>query len=221
VACLENGRGWRLDLPEGRQRTIRLAPPDPDPLAADILEVWDGDTRLGEVLLERRPDALWEEVADHLERLGIAVVPLEAPETDDDDITWRLDAVTTLRRQGRVVAWLGDDLADLPAMTQADVAIGLRLQNSNLLPLTLFDVTIGEDPRWLPRLVGWSRELERVSKANLWLIGLTHGLSSLATAGLAITPFQAVLLADLPLLVAALNNRRANRFTHPRLNASP
>ncbi|MEB3156366.1 MAG: hypothetical protein VKO26_02875 [Cyanobacteriota bacterium] len=214
VTCLEEGQGWRLELPEGRQLTVR--PNQPDPLAGEILAVWDGDTCLGEVLLERRPNALWKEVGDHLERLGIDVIPLEAPETDADDITWRLDAVTTLQRQGCVVAWLGDDLADLPAMTQADVAIGLRLQNSHRLPLTLFDVTLGEDPLWLPRLVGWSRELTRVSKANLWLIGLTHVLSSLATAGLAITPFQAVLLADLPLLLAELNNRRANRFTPRR-----
>jgi cation transport ATPase len=117
------------------------------------------------------------------------------------------------------VAWLGDDLADIPAMTAAEVAIGLPTGQSQLLPSNLLDLTVGPDPRWVPRLVGLSRELERVSRANLWLIGLTHVLSSLATAGLALTPLQMVLLADLPILLAELNNRLASARRHPPLPA--
>jgi hypothetical protein len=221
VTCDAAARGWLVELEDGRQLTVIQSD---CPAAVDgghTLEVRDGACVLGRVTLERQADPAWREVCEHLGRLGIAVVPLHAPETAEDDVNWRLEAVTTLQRQGRVVAWLGDDLADIPAMTQAEVAIGLPSARSQLLPSHLLDLTVGPDPRWLPRLVGLSRELARASQANLWLIGLTHVLSSLATAGLAVTPLQMVLLADLPLLLAELNNRlaRGSRMRHSSLSS--
>jgi hypothetical protein len=47
------------------------------------------------------------------------------------------------------------------------------------------------------------------------MIGLTHLLSSVATAGLTISPLQTVLLADIPLVLAEL--RSLNSFcSHTR-----
>jgi cation transport ATPase len=181
-----------------------------NPPGATTLEVRDREGILGTITLERHVDPAWGEVCDHLRQMGITVVPLEAPESAADDVAWRLEAVLALQRQGRVVAWLGDELADIPAMTRAEVAIGLPSAQGHLLPSSLLDLTVGQDPRWLPRLVALSRDLAGASRANLWLIGLTHVLSSLASAGLAVTPLQMVVLADLPLLLAELNNRRAS-----------
>lgn len=219
VTCPEGGRGWRVELEGGRRLTVI---PSDEPAEADrsqVLEVRDGVKRLGSVTLERHGDSAWQEVCDQLQQSGITVERLQAPETADNDVGWRLEAVTALQRQGKVVAWLGDDLADIPAMTAAEVAVGLPTARSQLLPAHLLDLTVGPDPRWVSRMVGLSRELERASRVNLWLIGLTHALSSLATAGLALSPLQMVLLADLPLLLAELNNRLASARRHPPLLA--
>jgi hypothetical protein len=219
VSCAAGGRGWRVELEGGRQLAVVHANARADARGAETLEVRDGDGVLGTVTLDRQVDPAWREVCEHLGRMGITVVPLEPPDDAGDDVGWRLEAVMALQRQGRVVAWLGDDLADIPAMTRADVAVGLPSANSHLLPSALLDLTVGEDPRWVPRLVALSRELERASRANLWLIGLTHLLSSLASAGLAVTPLQMVLLADLPLVLAELNNRGASLRRRQRMPA--
>jgi thiamine phosphate synthase YjbQ (UPF0047 family) len=55
-------------------------------------------------------------------------------------------------------------------------------------------------------LVVLSRSLQRTADGNAVLIGLTHVLASVATAGLAISPLQTVLLADIPVLLAELRN---------------
>jgi hypothetical protein len=220
VTCAEGGQGWLVELKNGRRLTVRQIARPADHRQAEALDVREGKVRLGTVTLERQVDPAWQEVCDHLKQMGITVVPLTAPETPSDDVGWRLEAVTTLQRQGGVVAWLGDDLADIPAMTAAEVAIGLPSPRSHLLPANLLDLTVGPDPRWVPRLVGLSRELERASRANLWVIAFAHVFSSLATAGLALTPLQMVLLADLPLLLAELNNRLASARRHPTLPAS-
>lgn len=214
VTCAEGGWGWLVELENGRRLSVIQTVRSSQRQGREVLTVRDGKARLGTVTLERRPNPVWREVCEHLSELGIKVVPQQAPDRTEDDIDWRLEAVTDLQRRGGVVAWLGDDLADIPAMTAAEVAIGLPTTRSQLLPANLLDLTVGPDPRWLPRLVRLSRDLERASRANLWLIGLTHALSSLATAGQALTPLQMVLLADLPLLLAELNNRRASA-RHP------
>jgi hypothetical protein len=219
ATCAEGGRGWRVDLENGRRLTVIQSSRPSQVQGRKVLTVRDGKERLGTVSLERRGNPAWREVCDHLRQMGIKVVPLQAPERAGDDIDWRLEAVTAVQRQGGVVAWLGDELADIPAMTAAEVAIGLPTARSQLLPANLLDLTVGPDPRWVPRLVRLSRDLERASRANLWLIGITHVLSSLATAGLALTPLQMVLLADLPLLLAELNNRLASARRHPPLPA--
>jgi len=69
--------------------------------------------------------------------------------------------------------------------------------------------------QWLPRLVVLSRSLKHTADGNAVMIGLTHVLSSVATAGLAISPLQTVLLADIPLLLAELRNINSFR-SHTR-----
>ena len=70
-----------------------------------------------------------------------------------------------------------------------------------------------------PLRVVLSRSLKRTADDNALMIGLTHLLSSVATAGLSISPLQTVLLADIPLLLAEL--RSINSFrSHTRGSVS-
>ncbi|MEB3324973.1 MAG: hypothetical protein VKM17_06500 [Cyanobacteriota bacterium] len=210
VTCLPEPQGWQVELEDGRQVSLTHPSLPADRQRVDILEVRQGEVWLGSILLERETDPTWQQVCQQLTQMGIEVVPLDpSDDAEGDEATWRLDAVTALQEQGLVVAWLGDGAVDIPAMARAEVAIGLTFAESNLLPAPPFDLMLGDDPLWLPRLVTLSRKLARTSTLNLWLIGLTHAVSSVATAGLAISPLQTVLLADLPLLLAELHNRQA------------
>jgi thiamine phosphate synthase YjbQ (UPF0047 family) len=68
-------------------------------------------------------------------------------------------------------------------------------------------------------LVVLSRSLKRTADGNAVMIGLTHLLSSVATAGLTISPLQTVLLADIPLVLAELRSINSFRSrTHSTTN---
>ena len=99
------------------------------------------------------------------------------------------------------------------------MAIGLDFDEAGMLTNKLCDLSLSRDPQWLQRLVVLSRSLQHTADGNAVMIGLTHLLSSVATAGLAITPLQTVLLADIPLLLAELRNINSFR-SHTRQASS-
>jgi cation transport ATPase len=117
------------------------------------------------------------------------------------------------------VGYLGDVIHDIPALARADVAIGLDFDEAGMLTNKLCDLCLSRDPQWLPRLVVLSRSLKRTADGNAVMIGLTHLLSSVATAGLTISPLQTVLLADIPLVLAELRSINSFRSrTHSTTN---
>ena len=215
-----NAEGWQVDLEDGRRlQVVKGGERKPAGLSAAVvvepLEVREGKQCLGWVSIQRTPNQSWEQVHQQLEQLGIAVTVVGRSVDDPTEANQRLQQVEAYQAQGERVGYLGDVIHDLPALARADVAIGLDFDEAGLLTNKLCDLSLSRDPHWLPRLVVLSRSLKHTADGNAVMIGLTHLLSSLATAGLAISPLQTVLLADIPLLLAELRNINSFR-SHSR-----
>ena len=215
-----NAEGWQVDLEDGRRlQVVKGGERKPAGLSAAVvvepLEVREVEQCLGWVSIQRTPNQSWEQVNQQLEQLGIAVTVVGRSVEDPTEANQRLQQVEAYQAQGERVGYLGDVIHDLPALARADVAIGLDFDEAGLLTNKLCDLSLSRDPHWLPRLVVLSRSLKHTADGNAVMIGLTHVLSSLATAGLAISPLQTVLLADIPLLLAELRNINSFR-SHSR-----
>lgn len=223
--------GWRIDAKDGRSWVLRQSRSDaPTPQHPHFLplEVWQGDELLGRVELIREPDAHWRETCALLQSMGvtlhiIASEPVEtlkniaselaiSPEHQHGSCTAseRLELVQQLQQQG-AVGFVGYVLHDLPALAQADVSIGLDVDDDSRYLSSICDLSLGADALWLPRLIRISRSMTQACNQNLGLLGASQLVSSLATAAAWISPLQTVLLADIPLLLAELNNLIAMR----------
>lgn len=180
---------------------------------------------LGKVLLTLKPDAHWLEGAEELARLGIrlhvvSTLPTEqlrssceALNLPNDQLHGNCDAqerLALIRRlqgdKGEGVAYMGYLLKDLAALEQADLSIGMDVDDDSLMVARLCDLTIPTNAAWLPRMVRVSRRLQVAESRNFGLITGTQIASAFATASGWIAPMQTILLYDLPMLVAELNN---------------
>ena len=204
-------QGWDLTLCDGRELKV-VSNPRHNPagmnraLAVEPLEFRMAKRCLGWVNLQRASNDNWLQARGQLEQLGVAVHVVGEPVADLEESQRRLRCVEEHQAQGDVVGYLGDLMVDIPALARADLAIGLDFDEAGVFTSKLCDAALSRDPAWLPRLVVLSRSLQRTADGNAVMIGLTHVLASVATAGLAISPLQTVLLADIPLLVAELRN---------------
>jgi len=219
-----NQEGWQVELQNGRQLTVvqgggQKATERSGAMTVAPLEFREGERCLGWVILQRRDDESWAEVHRQLEHLGLAVELVGDAVDASNEAQQRLQQVENYQARGERVGYLGDVIHDIPALARADVAIGLDFDEAGMLTNKLCDLSLSRDPQWLPRLVVLSRNLKRTADGNALMIGLTHLLSSVATAGLSISPLQTVLLADIPLLLAEL--RSINSFrSHTRRSVS-
>ena len=215
-----NQEGWQVELEDGRQLQVVMGSrPEASGLSRGVvvepLEFRENERCLGTVNLQRTPNQNWEQVQQQLEQLGIAVEVVGRSVNDPAEASERLQKVEAYQAGGQRVGYMGDVIHDLPALTRADVAIGLDFDEAGMLTNKLCDLSLSRDPQWLPRLVVLSRRLKDTADGNAVMIGFTHMLSSVATAGMAISPLQTVLLADIPLLLAELRNINSFR-SHTR-----
>jgi hypothetical protein len=216
--------GWTVDLLDGRRLQVaRKRRPQASTLSRGVmvepLEFRDGERCLGWVTLQRKPNPNWKHVRQQLQELGIAVEVVGQSVDDPAEASERVQRVEAYQARGERVGYLGDVIQDIPALARADVAIGLDFDEAGMLTRKLCDLALSRDPQWLPRLVVLSRSLKHTADGNAVMIGLTHMLSSVATAGLAISPLQTVLLADIPLLLAEWRNINSFR-SHTRGGAN-
>jgi hypothetical protein len=219
-----NRVGWQVELEDGRRLRVlnggaRKPSGSSRSVVVEPLEFREGEQCLGWVNLKRTPNQAWLQVRQQLEQLGIAVTIVGRSVADPAEASQRLQRVEAYQAEGERVGYLGDVIHDLPALARADVAIGLDFDEAGMLTNKLCDLSLSRDPQWLPRLVVLSRSLQHTADGNAVMIGLTHVLSSVATAGLAISPLQTVLLADIPLLLAELRNINSFR-SHTRQASS-
>lgn len=221
--------GWQVVLKDGRKIQIR-EPDDPQAVVAKQsrlapLEFWDSDnTYLGYVELIVEPGSGWSGVCRTLIDLGIEVhvvgsdnyfnmldliQPLGIrPETHlhgHFDANDRLELVRDLQSKGEGVAYIGYVLCDMPALSQADVSIGIEVDVDSILTASVCDILIGPDVHWLPRMVTLSRRIERTSSSNFKLIGSSSLLAAAGSAAAWFSPLTTVLVSKIPLLLAELS----------------
>ncbi len=219
-----NQEGWRVELHDGRSLQVvegsrQRSSTRSHAVTVAPLEFHANGRCLGSVIVERKPDESWLLVREQLQQLGIAVEFVGRAVHDASEANQRLQRVEECQARGERVGYLGDVIHDIPALARADVAIGLDFDEAGMLTNKLCDLCLSRDPQWLPRLVVLSRSLKRTADGNAVMIGLTHLLSSVATAGLTISPLQTVLLADIPLVLAELRSINSFRSrTHSTTN---
>jgi hypothetical protein len=219
--------GWRITGEDGRCWMVRQRPaanPAGDGSDEFGLEVWRDGMMLGWLVLCCQPDCRWLQICRQLRELGIQIhligaegagplhdlaTALDVDETHTHTAATpmeRWQIVEQLQQRGERVGYLGSVFQDLSAMEQADVSIGLDLDESNRHVASLCDLALSRDILWLPRLIRISRGLRQTSRQNFALVGSSQLAASLATAAGWIAPLEMVLLSDIPRLLAEFNN---------------
>ncbi|MFM7266622.1 MAG: hypothetical protein ACKOZW_13725 [Cyanobium sp.] len=235
-------QGWRVTGEDGRCWTLRErqeasgAGEAPHGLE---LEVWGEAALLGRLVWRCKPDRRWWQVCHQLRELGIQIHligsegagPLrdvadglgvgEAQTHPATSPRERLQVVEQLQQGGERVGYVGSVFEDLSAMEQADVSLGVEVDASSCHVASLCDLVLSGDILWLPRLIRISRRLQQTARQNFALVGSSQLAASLATAVGWIGPLQMVLLGDVPLLLAELNNLLALTASGRRNQPSP
>lgn len=220
--------GWDVRLADGRQLRLIEQPQPVDDISQvhlDPLEIWEDDTFIGYVELITQPSDGWIGVCEALEEMGLTVhvvgvdsyprmlelvKPLGINHVEhlygDFHANDRLELVRDLQRNGDGVAYLGYVLHDMPALSQADVSIGIEVDADSIFTAGICDVVIGPDVHWLPRMIQMSRRLDSTANSNFALIGGSSLLAAIAATAAWINPLTTVLLSDVPLVLAELRN---------------
>jgi len=229
VDLAPQGGGWDVSLANGRFIQLReaLLPQKHISGAHDTaLEVRDGDQLLGHLELVSTPQPRWTTLCRTLQQMGIRihlvgaesqaameglVGELELNETmatlqGECSSEQRFHLVQQLQAQGSVVAYVGYTVADMQALAQADVSLGVDIDDESLFIESLCDVLLGTDIFWIARIIALGRRLESTTNSNFALIGSTHLISVVATMAGWINPLQTLLLSDLPLCLAEVRN---------------
>lgn len=221
-------QGWEVKLADGRTVILKEQPQPINVVPQthlDPLEIWEDDNLIGYVELITQPSEGWVGVCEALEEMGInvhvvgvdnyprmleLVKPLGINHVEhlygDFHANDRLELVRDLQKNGDGVAYLGYVLHDMPALSQADVSIGIEVDADSIFTAGICDVVIGPDVHWLPRIIQMSRRLDSTATSNFGLIGGTNLLAAVAATAAWINPLTTVLLSDLPLLLAEIRN---------------
>jgi len=220
--------GWQVDMEDGRQLVVNeekhALGHDPKTLL-DPFVIKENGTTLGQIELIMKPSEKWTGVCQKLEQLGIEVhivgmensrrmlevaVPLEIHHGihlhGDFSSADRLELVQSLQSNGEGVVYLGDLLCDMPALTIADVSIGIDSNFDNTVTGSICDICLDTNAHWLPHIIQLSRRIGKTEKSNFFIISGVNLLTAIAATAAWIAPLPTVLLANIPLFLAELRN---------------
>ena len=123
--------------------------------------------------------------------------------------SYRLSAVHSAQADGTKVAYLGDVIEDIPAMSCADVAVGMSSDDVGFISKTVCDLILGGDILWLSRLIVLSRRYVETNQMNSNIIVGSSLFVSIASVVSMLSPLQAIALFNMLPVVAEINTLRA------------
>ena len=129
--------------------------------------------------------------------------------------------VRALHDQGKLVAFVGDGINDLPALAYADVSISFN--SATDVARETADVVLMEDSlNGLPIAFSTARQALRLIRQNIGIVGGVNLAAMAVTTATGLQPVAAAFLHNGSTVVAALNGLRPLRSTaHPRLRPVP
>ena len=130
------------------------------------------------------------------------------------ELNQKLELIRNFDRSQGPVAYLGAALLDSGAFAEADIALAVS-DGSPSLPVEIADIVL--PARRLDRLVDCvtvARQIGLSNRQNLYLTLLPHSAALLLSLVVLLDPLVAVLLADLPMLLAEFNNLRTYQHLH-------
>ena len=188
----------------------------------------DGEC-MGWVGLEDRARPEARQAADDLHELGVkrltmltgdrwSVARKVAAELGCDDVQGeclpeqKLQLVEMLRKEGHVVAMIGDGVNDAPALAAGDLGIAMGAASSDVAINSASIALMSDDLGRLPFLINLSRRLKRVIVLNL-LIGVVFVIGGFMMGSMGyLTPIIAAVAHNISSFAVIFNSARLVRF---------